>query len=174
MKEFLYGVLNRILELFSKASEKKPPPEQESCECFEYSRDGQVNEVRVSENFMLDEFQCPCCKQVKLHPKLLSLAQELRKVINAPIVPTTLLGFAGAYRCEERNTRAGGAPNSFHLYGMAIDVAVDPTGLTAGEFADRAIDVGFKGIGIYSQSGFVHIDCRETDEAIVFHDDTRG
>jgi len=155
-----------------KISEEKPKESIDvKPDCFKYSKDGEVNGFPVEENFILKEFECPCCNTVKLSPKLLHLLQSMRNKMRTPLVITTSLGFAGAFRCPDRNEQAGGADNSFHLHGMAVDVALNPTGLTAKEFVEKAIDVGFKGIGVYGNRGFVHLDCRESDSVVLFHDD---
>ena len=68
-----------------------------------------------------------------------------------------------AYRTAEYNVRIGGAKNSQHVQGRALDLA-PPNGLTVDQFAQVVLSVAhhdgskIKGIGIYDT--FVHVDVR--------------
>lgn len=67
------------------------------------------------------------------------------------------------YRTEHENEKVGGAPQSQHLYGRAIDIVV-PGGYE--KFLDLAKSVGFTGIGLYVNSKDVvsaHLDVRPTN-----------
>lgn len=67
------------------------------------------------------------------------------------------LNMVSAYRTPEFNaTISGAATNSYHMQGIAFDVATT-TG-QAREFIRTAREQGFGGIGGYISSGFVHID----------------
>lgn len=110
-----------------------------------------MNKVQVSKNFKLVEFQCNCGAQhVKLSSVLLNKLQQLRDVIGKPIIINS------AYRCPSYNTKIGGAKNSQHLYGTAIDIKVN--GMSPVEVAKVAERLGFTGIGTYST--FTHVDVR--------------
>ena len=56
-----------------------------------------VNHIRIAEYFHLDEFQCPCCLQVILHPILLQKLNSLRNKIKNSIIITS------GYRCSSYN-----------------------------------------------------------------------
>lgn len=61
-----------------------------------------------------------------------------------------------AYRSPEHNKAVGGAKASQHLNGCAFDISManhDPA-----SFIAMARKAGFKGIGTYPRSNFVHID----------------
>ena len=65
------------------------------------------------------------------------------------------------YRSSQTNAMArrrskGVAKESYHVRGMAVDIAVPNTSLKA--IAAAARDAGAGGIGIYNRSGFVHVD----------------
>lgn len=63
-----------------------------------------------------------------------------------------------AYRSPTYNRSVGGARNSLHMSGMALDIKWSGISLTSREdFIDKALDVGFRGIGRYG-TRFVHID----------------
>lgn len=70
-----------------------------------------------------------------------------------------------AYRTPEHNRKIGGARNSQHIQGRALDLR-PPNGYTVKQFYDviKAIapDCGIKGIGLYRT--FVHIDIRSTSQ----------
>ena len=61
-----------------------------------------------------------------------------------------------AYRSPEHNRKVGGAKASKHLEGTAFDISManhDPA-----SFIAAARKAGFKGIGTYPRSNFIHID----------------
>ena len=110
-----------------------------------------MNDVRVSENFRLQEFECKDgSHQVVLHSELLQRLQSLRSALGRPVYITS------GYRNREHNARVGGSPNSYHLRGMAADIRVP--GVSPRDLAAAAREAGFRGIGIYSS--FVHVDIR--------------
>ena len=117
----------------------------------------ETNDFQLSPNFNLKEFQCKHCGAVKLHPKLLELLQELRDILGVP------LWFTSAYRCEIHNKAVGGAKNSQHLHGRAVDIPVHITGLTYWQLFDLVKWLGFTGIGVNPDKGFIHVDVREGD-----------
>jgi len=71
-----------------------------------------------------------------------------RAVIGAPVKITS------AFRCPLHNARVGGAPRSFHKYGMAADIKIGPHD----RFKLKAVfeKVGFGGLGLYQS--FIHVD----------------
>ena len=113
-----------------------------------------TNRIQISEHFSLHEFQCRHCGQVKLHPSLLAKLQTLRHQLGTPLVITS------GYRCEAHNRTVGGATSSYHVQGMAADIAAGPTNLSVQSLADYCQQMGFGGVGGYGQQGFVHVDVR--------------
>lgn len=84
-------------------------------------------------------------------PEVLSRWQEVQNVFGkqVPVV--------SGYRDSDRNARAGGAKNSRHIHGDALDL--DVRGLSKTERIDliqTASAMGFTGIGVYGNS--IHID----------------
>jgi hypothetical protein len=76
--------------------------------------------------------------------------QVLREAVGKPMTVVS------AYRSPAHNKAVGGAKNSYHMKGMAFDIAMhnhDPH-----EFERLARRVGFTGFGFYPQQGFMHID----------------
>jgi uncharacterized protein YcbK (DUF882 family) len=109
------------------------------------------NRIRISNNFILSEFQCPCCKRVLLDFRLLDMLEILRRKIgDRPIIVNS------GYRCPSYNEKVGGVHGSYHLYGMAADVRV--AGMEPVKLIQYAYDVGFLGLGLYKT--FCHLDIR--------------
>ena len=76
-----------------------------------------LNDIKISENFSLREFQCPCCHAVMIHPRLAAALQKLRCARGKPVVITS------GYRCARHNAEVGGVPRSRHTRGLAADIA---------------------------------------------------
>lgn len=85
---------------------------------------------------------------------LLEKLDQLRESVGEPLSVSCM------YRCPKHNAEVGGVPNSQHVDGTAADVLV-PDDMTVDGLADKAVEVGFDGIGRYYDSGFVHCDCRD-------------
>ncbi|MBR9726943.1 DUF882 domain-containing protein [Shewanella intestini] len=51
----------------------------------------------------------------------------------------------------------GVAKHSYHMKGMAIDIAIP--GIETKDLRDAALSLKLGGVGFYPRSGFVHIDC---------------
>ncbi|WP_461367369.1 YcbK family protein [Candidatus Darwinibacter acetoxidans] len=113
-----------------------------------------INDFALTEHFRLREFQCKCgCGTVKLDPSLVWRLQALRYKVGGPLVINS------GYRCQAHNKAVGGADNSFHMQGLAADVAC-PKGLTVEQFTQMCLELGFTGVGAYPDQGFVHVDMR--------------
>jgi uncharacterized protein YcbK (DUF882 family) len=111
-----------------------------------------VNDVQVSKNFKLYEFECNDGNhEVKLDPEGLEKLQALRERLGRPI------SINSAYRTPEYNARIGGSPKSQHKEGKAFDIVV--SGMKPEQVIHLAKVVGFRGIGLYDT--FLHIDVRE-------------
>ncbi len=110
-----------------------------------------MNNIQISKNFKLKEFQCKDGSQlVKIDSQLLHKLQELRDEIGKPIIINS------GYRTESYNKKIGGVKNSYHIQGKAVDIRVN--GMKPEQVAKIAEKIGFNGIGIYKT--FVHLDVR--------------
>lgn len=111
-----------------------------------------INDIKVSANFKLSEFECthPQHKHVQLCGELAEKLQRLRSALGKPIIINS------GYRCPERNAQVKGSPTSQHLHGKAVDIAV--RGVSPKRVAAEAEKIGFGGIGIYET--FTHLDTR--------------
>lgn len=110
-------------------------------------------------HFPREEFLCPCCGQEDMDPHFVRRMDAGREATGFPWVVTS------GWRCERHNAEVGGHPNSYHVLGLAADVALSH--FRASQFLNYVFrpDPGFEkrrfpGIGI-NQKGkgrFVHID----------------
>lgn len=101
-------------------------------------------------NFSPREIACKGTNGLIVDEVAMDRLQTLRNALAAPIILTS------AYRSPEHNRRVGGAKNSYHMRGQAFDVRMenhDPE-----KFVVLARAAGFRGIGYYPRSGFIHID----------------
>jgi len=110
------------------------------------------NDIRVSENFMLYEFESPDTHEVIVHQKLIECLQRLRNKYGLTIINS-------GYRTLEHNKKVGGVFDSQHRYGKAVDIHLK-SDWTPERLADLAKECGFTGIGLYKT--FVHMDIRDT------------
>jgi zinc D-Ala-D-Ala carboxypeptidase len=76
----------------------------------------------ASAHFSWTEFKCTCgggyggCRVILVRRELLQSVEKYR----AKVGPVSV---ASGYRCPTRNAKVGGASNSQHMYGTAIDVS---------------------------------------------------
>ena len=105
--------------------------------------------------FKIEEFKCKCgCDAIRIHPRLLEQIDNARDRAGIPFKITS------GYRCKNHNRAVGGAVDSQHLKGTAVDIACSNS-------ADRLIIIkaliqaGFTGIGIAKH--FVHGDIRNSE-----------
>lgn len=112
----------------------------------------------LSPNFRATEFYCNHC--AKPHPTnptppytVLAWLENIRANYGgAPISVNS------GYRCPIHNSNVGGAKNSYHLKGMAVDFSVK--GIEPSVVSAYASDlIGNEG-GVGSYSSFTHIDNR--------------
>ncbi len=112
------------------------------------------NDIRVAPHFMLREFECRCCRCVRLHPELLKKLEALRQYLDMPVIITS------GYRCEKHNNEVGGVERSLHLVGQAADVAVPARAQK--NFIAIAKKIGFDQTLAYPTRNFVHLGIFDT------------
>ena len=107
-------------------------------------------------NFTEDEFKCRCEDENcygRMNATLLIKLQNLRFMVDHP------LKISSGLRCRAHNEKVGGAKNSPHLHGLAVDI--DTKFLDSSQEAKLikyAMQVGFTGVGFYT--GHLHLDVR--------------
>lgn len=93
--------------------------------------------------------------------RLATLFENVRAIYDKPIEVLS------AYRTISHNKKIGGARNSQHLYGRALDLK-PPKGVKVDKFYNdikNCVDLfGIKGLGKYKT--FVHVDIRPTSKTV--------
>ena len=120
---------------------------------FSLKKSGDMN---LSANFKVKEFACrDGADKVLIDVDLVAKLQDLRTYLNKPVTITS------GYRTESYNKQCGGAENSYHLKGQAVDIYC--TGVKPIVIALWAEFNGLGGIGLYLDrtQEFVHIDTRQ-------------
>ncbi len=96
--------------------------------------------------------------------KLAAVFEDIRGIWNKPIT------IHSAYRTPEYNKKIGGARNSQHVQGRALDLA-PPKGIKLDDFYNKiksnASEFGIHGLGKYTT--FVHVDIRPVDRLVVWY-----
>lgn len=117
--------------------------------------------IKQMEFFTAKEFACRCCGKVYMDTDLLDKIDRLRGLMGHPLVINS------GWRCDDHNRAVGGAANSFHKRGMAVDVSTRH--VDRGRLIYHAHQVGFTGFGFYDD--FIHLDIgpkRFWDQAFAF------
>lgn len=99
--------------------------------------------------FSLREFECRCCRRVKLATRLVLLLDDMRARLGRPVLITS------GYRCLKHNERAGGAKASLHLNGQAADISA--TASEQAELAGIARVLGFEEIILGGTKNYLHV-----------------
>ena len=108
-----------------------------------------MNNIRISENFSLQEFACRHCNTVKLDSDLLRRLQLMRDELGSPIFINS------AYRCPVHNRAVGGTSASQHLQGKAADITTWNLPRLR-QLAEKHVSNG----GIGTAETYVHVDTR--------------
>lgn len=112
----------------------------------------------IASNVFLADGKTKVKGPILINERALDMLQALREKLGKPFIINS------AYRDPEYNRKIGGAKSSQHMQGMAFDISManhNPT-----EFEAAAIKIGFKGIGHYPASNFMHIDARQAPQAV--------
>lgn len=111
-----------------------------------------LKDFNITKNFKISEFVCKDGnKETIIDIKAVSMLQLLRDTFQKPIMVNS------AYRSPAYNKSIGGAPKSKHMEGIAFDISIP--GVTPLEVGKKALQIGFKGVGVYDT--FTHVDTRD-------------
>jgi len=107
----------------------------------------------ISKNFSRSEFSCKCqCGFSTVDVELLKVLEIVRAHFKKPIKINS------GCRCEKHNAHIGGALNSKHKLGIAVDIVVeDIEPMVVYNFLDRYMPNKY-GLGDYTT--FTHVDVR--------------
>jgi zinc D-Ala-D-Ala carboxypeptidase len=116
--------------------------------------------MNSSKHFSSEELSCKCGQcDGEMNEEFLNRLEILRECYGRPMT------LSSAYRCPEHNANEGGADNSPHMKGVAVDVAV--AGINAYDLVSCAMKKGFSGVGVFQHGDwgkrFIHIDADEGD-----------
>jgi len=104
--------------------------------------------------FADSEFSCECGCGLNLQKDgIKMIADEIREHFGVPVVVTS------GTRCPSENARVGGIPNSWHLYGNAMDiVAYGVSGQTLLNYCQSIVNSGRANYTYLIVGDAVHID----------------
>ena len=120
---------------------------------YSKAKDG---ELYLCNNFQVKEFACQDGSDpVVIHPFIPFICQMVRNKFNMPFSPNS------AYRTVSHNKAVGGAVNSNHLYGRAVDIPA-LNGVTPQQLYDYVCTLlGEWGeVGIYNWG--IHVGIQDT------------
>lgn len=116
----------------------------------------------LSKYFSRSELECRgyqrgvgCCNGLPddgMNAELMNKLDALREAVQRPVYVTS------GYRCPIHNSKVSYATLSFHTKGMAVDIYCD--GMMVDELADKAVDIGFRGVERNYDMDYVHVDVR--------------
>lgn len=110
--------------------------------------------MKLSDNLSLSEVASKCgTNVVRVHPYMPIMFQAIRNEFGAPITINS------GYRSPQHNANVGGATESTHVYGMALDLSASD--LSALDKAIQTVIEQNKAyIGGYKRyKTFIHVDC---------------
>lgn len=108
--------------------------------------------MRLTKDFTLEEFRCPCCSGIKdslQFRAFVSHLQEARQNAGVPFLITS------GYRCPKHNKEVGGINESAHTKGVAADIHAASSS-TKFAIIKGLLSAGFRRIGI--SKTFIHAD----------------
>ena len=107
----------------------------------------------LSLDFSLREFVCGCehadCSITLIDNRLLKGLQTYRQLVGGPVHLTS------AFRCQRHNADVGGTPHSYHMKGMAADIAV--ADLLPRREQQRILQTIFDKVIYYEDKGIFHV-----------------
>ena len=96
-------------------------------------------------------------ESLSMDPALFDILSNIYEVAGGTGSFQIISGYRSPETNEMLRSRSSGvAKNSLHTHGKAIDVRLP--GVTTSELRDKAIEMGFGGVGYYAKSDFVHVD----------------
>lgn len=110
--------------------------------------------MNISANFKRSEFKCNCgvCDFDTVDVELINVLQDIRDHFNNSVKVTS------GNRCFNYNKSVGGADNSYHVRGRAVDIQV--SNVQPQEVYNYLDNKYPNKFGLGSYSTFTHIDTR--------------
>ena len=127
----------------------------------------------ISEHLSIVEILCNCgcgfgSKKGDFSLKTAIMFERIRNALCTFRGREVQLYVSSACRCEEYNTRVGGAKKSQHKKGFALDI-LKPDGVSYKDFYRIVCDVVRRQgvVGQYASGSFIHIDTRDTGGKVI-------
>lgn len=118
-----------------------------------------INNIPLGGGFFLYDFESPDTHEVIIFRDLVMVVLKICRLIP--------LRITSGYRTPEHNRKIGGATNSYHKFGLAVDLSPE-SGLVRDltSMFECAVEMQeIKGLGIYD-SGIIHLDLRPAKKRI--------
>ena len=109
----------------------------------------------MAKYFNRQEFACQYTGKNEIKDEFIERLDELREACGFPFVITS------GYRSPEHPIEAKKTKSGTHAQGIAADIKVN-NGLQRFKIVEKAIELGFTGIGV--ASSFIHVDIRNPDD----------
>lgn len=105
---------------------------------------------KLTQNFSREEFTCRCgCGLMAINPAIVQRLQVIRDIVDLPI------HILSGYRCNKHNLEVGGAKESQHMMGNAIDFRIEDYSM---QHLAIMLDKWSGGFHFYQSNNFIHID----------------
>ena len=116
-----------------------------------YLKDGMATASKILRDWRSNEV-------APMDPRVLDFINALTEIIGYD----DEVGIISGYRSPKTNKMLRGrskgvAKRSLHMRGMAVDIRLE--GMSAGKVAHAARRLRRGGVGLYTRSNFVHLDC---------------
>tara|TARA_R110002012_G_scaffold196006_2_gene364279 strand:- start:472 stop:906 length:435 start_codon:yes stop_codon:yes gene_type:complete len=121
---------------------------------LERNKMSKIDFAKRWEYFTVNELECRGTGECHMQEDFMSMLVNIRREIDRPLIVSS------GYRSPAHNARIGGAANSPHIHGRAVDIVC--MGTVAYNLIRISLKHGMTGIGV-SQKGpaenrFIHID----------------
>lgn len=115
--------------------------------------------TQLTRHFKSEEFACKCCGVSRIDHMLVERLERMRLILDYPLIVTS------GFRCVEHNKAVGGAQDSYHLDGKAVDLALH-TSTDRFALVQAAFAAGFERIGVYKR--WIHLDVGDTPTRVLW------
>ena len=105
--------------------------------------------MKLTKNFLSEEFACACCSEEHMEMLFISKLQEARTIAGIPFKINS------GYRCKKHNIEVGGTNTSSHTLGRAADISA-PDSSKRFTILSALLEAGFTRLGI--GDAFIHVD----------------
>jgi len=110
------------------------------------------DDMKITESFDKEEFSCKCgCGLDYIQDGIVQRLQVVRDILKSPILVLS------GVRCAKHNSEVGGAPESYHTKGMAVDWVIENSS-TLKWAAETILHNWSGGFHYYPEKNFVHCD----------------